>query len=384
MYFEFATAARIIFGPGKISEVTAHASEIGKRVFVITGHSQTRAQPLLTILQEAGIETVLSRVTGEPAIDSVYQGVELARKEKCSAVIAIGGGSVLDTGKVVAALLTNTGELADYLEVIGKGKQLTHEPAYFIAIPTTSGTGTEVTRNAVIKSPEHKVKVSIRSHMLLPKLTIIDPELTYSMPPEVTASTGLDALTQLMEAYVSNKANWLTDGICEIGLRRAAKSLERAYTDGNDHQAREDMSVASLFGGMALANAKLGAVHGFAGVIGGMFDAPHGVICARLLPDVMETNVNALQSRTPESPVIIRYKEIAELLSGESSAELEDGVRWIHKLCEALHVPHLAEFGIKQKDFPYIVEMSKKASSMQGNPVILTSEELTEILHKAI
>lgn len=384
MYFEFATATRIVFGQGKIQEVTAHTAEIGNRAFVITGQSEKRADQLLFLLQQQGIETVIYQVLTEPTITSVYKGVEKARENGCTSVIAIGGGSVVDTGKVIAALLTNSGELIDYLEVIGKGYKITKEPAYFIAIPTTSGTGTEVTRNAVIKSLEHKVKVSVRSLLLLPKLSIIDPELTYSMPPAVTASTGLDALTQLMEAYVSNKANFLTDGICRVGLKRAAHSLEHAYTHGDDIQAREDMSVASLFGGIALANAKLGAVHGFASVIGGMFDAPHGVICARLLPGVMETNVLALQKRTPESPFISRYVEIASLLTGKPDATLEHGIQWIHQLCEILHVPPLAECGITQKDFETIIENSRRASSMKGNPIELTNDELREVLAKAV
>ncbi len=384
MYFEFATATRIVFGQGKIQEVSAHAAEIGTCAFVITGQSDKRAEQLLFLLQQQGIETVIYQVLSEPTITNVYKGVEKARENGCTSVIAIGGGSVVDTGKVIAALLTNSGELIDYLEVIGKGHKIINDPAYFIAIPTTSGTGTEVTRNAVIKSLDHKVKVSVRSLFLLPKLSIIDPELTYSMPPAVTASTGLDALTQLMEAYVSNKANFLTDGLCRVGLKRAAYSLERAYTHGDDTQAREDMSVASLFGGMALANAKLGAVHGFAGVIGGMFEAPHGVICARLLPGVMEANVHALQNRSPESPVISRYKEIAGLLTGNSHAGLEDGIQWIYTLCEGMHVPHLAELGITTGDFSSIVEKSQKASSMQGNPISLTDDELSDILQKAI
>jgi alcohol dehydrogenase class IV len=384
MHFEFSTATRIIFGQSTLQEITMHTSEIGKRAFVITGRSKNRAECLLDLLQRQGIGTELFQVYGEPTIDSVNEGVEKAREARCTAVISIGGGSVVDTGKVIAALLTNSGEPIDYLEVIGRGQKITHSPAYFVAIPTTSGTGSEVTRNAVIKSLEYNVKVSIRSLLLLPKLAIIDPELSYTMPPAVTASTGLDALTQLMEAYVSNRANFLTDGICRVGLRRAANSLERAFTNGADTQAREDMSVASLFGGIALANAKLGAVHGFAGVIGGMFNAPHGVICARLLPDVMEANVHALQKRTPESPVIARYEEIAGLLTGKTDAKLDDGIRWIHRLCEVLQVPHLAEYGITGRDFDTIVEKSQQASSMKGNPITLTDDELHTLLEKAV
>ena len=218
---------------------------------------------------------------------------------------------------------------------------------------------------------------------MLPKLALIDPVLTHSMSPSITASTGLDAFTQLLEVYVSNKANPLTDGICLDGLKRAARSLQKAYKDGSDRVAREDMSLASLFGGLGLANAKLGAVHGFAGPLGAMFSAPHGVVCARLLPYVMEANVNALQARSPVSPAMARYDEVARILTGSPEAKAPDGFRWVQELCEDLEVSPLAEFGMKEEDVSKVVEKSKNASSMKGNPVELTVDELTSILKKA-
>jgi alcohol dehydrogenase class IV len=220
--------------------------------------------------------------------------------------------------------------------------------------------------------------------LMLPLLAVVDPALTHSMPPAVTASTGLDAITQLMEAFVSNKANPLTDGICREGLRRASHSLRRAYEDGSNKAAREDMSLASLFGGLALANAKLGAVHGFAGPLGGMFSAPHGVICARLSPYVMEANVQALQARAPGSPALARYDEVAQILTGMATARAADGIAWLQDLCAALKVPSLVEFGLKEADLATVVANSEKASSMKGNPIALTPRELTEILRKAI
>jgi alcohol dehydrogenase class IV len=298
-------------------------------------------------------------------------------------VISIGGGSVLDAGKAIAAMLTNGGELEDYLEVIGRGMPLKQHPVRHIAIPTTAGTGAEVTRNAVLASPEHHVKVSMRSPWMLPDLAVVDPELTCSMPPEVTASTGLDALTQLMEAYVSNKANPLTDGICREGLETAAASLRKAYEDGNDSQAREGMALASLFGGLALANAKLGAVHGFAGPLGGMISAPHGVICARLLPHVTQANVQVLQKRAPDSRALAKYDEVARILTGTDSARAIDGVKWIQELCSALNVRSLADFGLKEEDFAAVVAKAQKSSSMKGNPIVLTGDELTDILMKS-
>jgi len=383
MRFEFATANRIIFGPGTICEVASLSAEMGNRACVVTGRTIERARPLLEQLDQRGIEYVTFNVIGEPTTTIAKAGVELARQGKSNLVISIGGGSVLDAGKVIAVMLTNSGELEDYLEMVGAGKPLSHSAAPHITIPTTAGTGAEVTHNAVLNVPEHQVKVSMRSPLMLSRLAVVDPVLTHSMPPSLTASTGLDALTQLMEVYVSNKANPLTDGICREGLRRAGRSLRRAYDDGDNQTAREDMALASLFSGLGLANAKLGAVHGFAGPLGGMLSAGHGAICARLLPFVMDVNVRALQSREADSAALARYDKVAQLLTGRAAAQAADGLAWVQNLCAALKVPSLAEFGLKEQDFPTIVAKSQRSSSMKGNPIELTEDELLEILKKA-
>ena len=383
MNFEFATATRILFGPGTLHKIAPLAAEMGRRAFVVTDRNVERAAPLLEQLNQNGVESTPFNVSGEPTTHMALDGVQHAREAGCDCVIGIGGGSVLDTGKAIAALMTNPGELLDYLEVIGRGRPLTHAPAPYIAIPTTAGTGSEVTRNAVLASPEHQVKVSLRSPLMLPRLAVVDPELTYSVPPAITASTGLDALTQVLEPYVCNQPNPMIDALCREGLGRAARSLRRAYENGNDADAREDMALVSLFGGLALANAKLGAVHGFAAPLGGMFSAPHGVTCARLLPYVMEANVRALQARMPDSPALARYDQAAQILTGKATACAADGVLWTQDLCEALNVPPLSGFGLAEQDFPSVVDKARKASSMQGNPIKLSDEELTEILRKA-
>jgi alcohol dehydrogenase class IV len=384
MQFEFATTTRIIFGPGTIKEVPSIASKMGGQAFVVVGRTLKRAQPLLEKLKEQGLEYEIFNVPGEPTTDLVLEALQRIRRAKFQFVIGIGGGSVVDTGKVIAALITNPGHLSDYLEIIGKGRQISQAPVPYIAIPTTSGTGAEVTRNAVLADVEHQVKVSMRSPLMLPNLAVVDPELTYSMPPDITAGTGLDALTQLMEAYVSNKANPLTDGICREGLQRAAQSLWEAYKNGSDRTARVNMSLASLFGGLALANAKLGAVHGFAGPLGGIFSAPHGFICGRLLPFVMEINVKSLRSRIPDSEALARYDEVARIITGKDTAQAADGVEWVQNLCKQLKAPPLSTFGISETDIPMVVEKSKNTSSMKGNPIRLTDEELTEILNRAV
>lgn len=384
MRFEFATATRIIFGAGTLREAGSLAATMGRRALVVGGSTPERLMPLLDLLQEHGVALTAFSLSGEPTTSMVLQGVQQAREDGCDMVIGLGGGSVLDAGKAIAALLTNSGELLDYLEVIGRGLPLTSPSAPYIAIPTTAGTGAEVTRNAVLASPEHRVKVSLRSPLMLPRVALIDPELTWDMSPMLTASTGLDALTQCLEPYVSRSANPLTDAICREGMQRAARALRRVFHDGSDAAAREDMAIASLCGGLALANARLGAVHGFAGPLGGMFSAPHGVICARLLPLVMVANVQALQERAPDAPALSRYDDVAQLLTGKPGARAADGVAWVQELCAELAVPPLASFGVTEGDIPAVVASAQQASSMQGNPIALTPEELAQIVQQTL
>jgi alcohol dehydrogenase class IV len=384
MRFEFATAARILFGPGTLREVAPTTAGFGRRVLVVIGRSLERAEALLDHLESLNILFFTFIVSGEPTLDTVLSGVKKAHEEDCKVVIGFGGGSVIDAAKAIAALLTNHGDLLDYLEVIGKGQPLTRAPAPFIAIPTTAGTGAEVTRNAVLASPDHRVKVSLRSPLMLPQLAVIDPELTRSLPAHLTASTGLDALTQLIEPYVSNSPNPITDAFCREGMRRAAGALRRAYLDGSDMEAREDMALASLLGGLALANARLGAVHGLAGPLGGMFPAPHGMICARLLPLVMEANSQALQTRAPKTAALERVAEVARILTGKSTATIADGLVWLQALTTELAVPPLSRFGLNDKAIPQVVAQAQKASSMKGNPIELTEDELADILRRAL
>jgi alcohol dehydrogenase class IV len=384
MRFEFATANRIIFGAGTLRQVGALAAEMGKRALVVTGWTTERTAVVLDVLGAHGVEAILLNVMGEPTTDLVQLGTERARVENCDVIIGFGGGSAVDTGKAVAALLTNGGEPFDYLEVIGKGKPITKPAAPYIAIPTTAGTGAEVTRNAVLASPEHQVKVSLRSPHMLPRVALVDPELTYSLPPAVTASTGMDALAQVIEPFVSGKANPITDAFCREGMRRATNSLRKAYEHGEDAAAREDMALASLLGGLALANAGLGAVHGFAGPIGGLFPAPHGAVCARLLPPVMAINVRALRERQPDSPALRRYDEVAQILTGNQAAVAADGVNWVQALYEALQIPPLSTYGMTAADLHALVEKSAVASSMQANPIKLTHGEMLEMLEQAL
>ncbi len=391
MNFEFATAGRILFGNGMLAQAAPAAAGLGRRALVVTGRNTERARRLLDALAAEEVGTEIFSVGAEPTVADVVQATDLARSAQCDLVIGFGGGSVLDLAKAVSALMTNPGDVYDYLEVIGKGLPLTRNPAPCIAIPTTAGTGSEVTKNSVISSPEHRVKVSIRHPLMIPCVAIVDPECTLSTPPAVTAATGLDALTQLLEAFISRKANPMTDGFCREGLPRAIRSLRRVFENGADLKAREEMALASLFGGLALANAGLGAVHGFSSPIGGMFPAPHGMVCAALLPHVMRANLEALQhivacpTRPPDERIICRalarLTEFAQMTGGSTA---EEGIRWIAELCRDLQAPPLAALGVAETDFPVLIEKTLCASSLKTNPAELGAEELGQILAAAL
>jgi len=384
MRFEFATAMRIVFGPGAVREVAPAAKTLGRRALVVTGRSTERAAGLVAELAAAGVSCALLSVSEEPSVNLVRQGRKFAHDERCDLVIGFGGGSALDAAKTIAALLTNNRDVMDYLEVIGAGQALSAPGAPFIAIPTTAGTGTEVTRNAVLASPEHRVKVSLRSPLMLARLAVIDPELTHDLLPAVTARTGLDALAQLIEPYTCNRASPMTDGYCLEGMRRVARSLRRAYHDGHNAEARMEMSLASLLGGLSLANAGLGVVHGFAAPIGGMFPAPHGAVCAALLPHGMEVNIRALRARAPGSEMLRRYETVARILTGKAEASGEEGVEWVSELVRELQIPPLGTYGIQPGDIATLVEKASKANSMKANPLVLTADELREVLTRAL
>jgi alcohol dehydrogenase class IV len=384
MRFEFATAGRIVFGPGAVREVAPAARSMGKRALLLTGAAQERIASLAVDLASAGIDSAFFSVAGEPTVDLVRQGCELAREADCDLVIASGGGSAIDAGKAIAALLANPGDPLDYLEVIGAGKSLAAPSAPFIAVPTTAGTGSEVTRNAVLASPEHRVKASLRSPWMLPRLAVVDPELTFDLPPAITAATGLDALTQLIEPYVSIRATAMTDMFSVEGMGRAARSLARAFRQGRDAEARTDMSMASLLGGLSLANAGLGVVHGFAAAIGGAFRAPHGAVCAALLAPGMEANIRALRARAPESEALRRYATVARILTGNPSAGADEGLEWVRCTCRELEIPPLGAYGIGSERVAPLVENAAKASSTKANPLPLTADELRQMLEQAL
>ncbi len=379
--FEFATAGRIVAGPGRAAELPGVLAGLGSRVLVCTGANPARHASLLAGL---GMPTVVFPVAGEPTAELARSGVTAAREHGADVVAAIGGGSVIDLGKAVAMLLANGGDPLDYLEVVGAGQPITRPAAPCVAVPTTAGTGAEVTANAVLAVPEHRLKASLRSPLMIPRVALVDPQLTASCPPPVTAASGLDALTQCLEPFVSVRATPLTDGLAREGLRRAAAGLRAAHADGGDLAARTDMAMCALLGGMALANAKLGAVHGLAGVIGGTADVPHGMACAALLAPVIEANVRALRSAPLGSRALDKYAEAAQLLTGKPGASVKDGLAWIGETLTLLGVPGLAAFGLGAEQADAIAAAALASSSMRGNPVPLNQDQLAAVFLEAL
>ena len=379
--FEFATAGRIVAGHGRAAELPGVLAGLGSRVLVCTGANPARHASLLAGL---GMPAAVFPVAGEPTAELARSGVAAAREHGADVVAAIGGGSVIDLGKAVAMLLANGGDPLDYLEVVGAGQPITRPAAPCVAVPTTAGTGAEVTANAVLAVPEHRLKASLRSPLMIPRVALVDPQLAVSCPPPVTAASGLDALTQCLEPFVSVRATPLTDGLAREGLRRAATGLRPAHADGGDLAARTDMAMCALLGGMALANAKLGAVHGLAGVIGGTADVPHGMACAALLAPVVQANVRTLRTAAPGSPALERYAEAAQLLTGKPGASIEDGLTWIGETLTLLGVPGLAAFGLGPGQAGDIAATAVTSSSMQGNPVRLSQGQLKAVILEAL
>ena len=383
MNFELSVPEKVIFGKGSLVRLGQLVSGFGNRALIVHGANPDRACSIKGQLTESKFVSYLYSVRNEPTVEDIAKGVEEAKTREVTLVIGIGGGSVIDAAKAISALVTNAGDIVDYLEVIGRGNPLTKPGLPCVAIPTTAGTGAEVTKNAVLASLEHRIKVSLRSPFLLPRIALVDPELTYSLPAKVTIATGLDALTQLIEPFVSSRGNPATDGLCREGIPRVARSLPVIGQNGKDFLGREEMALASLFGGLALANAGLGAVHGFAGPIGGTFNAPHGLICGILLPFVVDANIHALRLRAPDSVALRRYDEIGRLLTGSPDARATDGLAWLTDLNRTLNVPALSSLNIPRESIPDIANKAAKASSMKANPIELTQPELEAILEAA-
>lgn len=385
--FAFATATEILFGRGQAGIAAARVAGLGRRVLLVHGRDARRAAWLVDELKGRGCEVMGFAVPREPDVNLVGEGIAAAAGAQV--VVALGGGAVIDTGKAIAALVLATRPMLDHLEVVGQGLPLDHSPLPFVAIPTTAGTGAEVTRNAVIGVPEHRRKVSLRDARMLPRLAIVDPALTDGCPHAVTLASGLDAITQVIEPYVCTRANPLTDALCRDAIPRGLAAIRRLMEEGgdephptNDPAARDDMAWVSLSGGLALANAGLGAVHGLAGPLGGLTGAPHGAICGALLPHVLAVNRRA----ATDPATIARLDQVAHWIGcafGQRNASMADATRILADWSHRAGLPALSALGIGPEAQAAAAEAAATSSSMKSNPARLSTGDLQRIMEDA-
>jgi alcohol dehydrogenase class IV len=381
--FNLAVPADIRFGAGRVSEVPEALLGLGaSRVMVVTGRNASRADGVRSALREAGISSIPFAVATEPSIERVRAAVELLTETGCVAVLGYGGGSAIDVAKAVAVLATTGTDPREHLEVIGAGRPIERPGLPCVAVPTTAGTGSEVTRNSVLSG--EGVKASLRSPLMLPKVAVVDPDLLIGLPAPTIAASGMDALSQLIEPLLSRRANPFCDALARDGIRRSARSLRRAYQEGmEDPEVREDLALASLFGGLCLANSGLGAIHGLAAAAGARLSAPHGAVCAAVLAATMEINLRAVRERAPEHPTLQRMTEVATVLTGQPDASPEDAIAWLEELTAALSIPGLASYGLDETEIEAVVAAAQNASSMRANPIELSDAEVAEIVTRS-
>ncbi|WP_070965132.1 iron-containing alcohol dehydrogenase [Vibrio sonorensis] len=378
--FQFMTATRIVFGEGAFHSSLSQINHYGYSVLLVTGQSTKRCEPLIHYLKSQKFRYQHVAIKGEPNITMIEETAVVSRKFQPDMVIAMGGGSVIDMGKALAAIVPNQGDVYDYVEVVGREVPLKSKPLPFIAIPTTAGTGAEVTKNAVLRSGQDKVKVSLRSPDMVADVAIVDPTLTYGMNRYLSGRGAMDAFAHLMEAYVCGDPNPLTDMICEEGLRRLSRSVLAGCLH-DDHSARADLAFAAMLGGMATTNAKLGAAHGLVSALGGKLNAPASVIKARLAPHVMSENIKAAKELGRQD-VLHRYQRISAIVTGRNNACKEDGVLWIKMMLDKLEIPELNQFGVCSTSFEQVASDALMSVAIRGNPIPLTSERLIDILNQ--
>jgi alcohol dehydrogenase class IV len=382
--FQFARLPALYFGNGRIAELSEIVKQYGKKIIVVTGKNsfiQSRyAEKLFYDLNREDIGYYLFNIPGEPSPDLIDQAVKRFNNEDINLVVGIGGGSVLDAGKAISAMLYKSESVIEYLEGVGSKKHPgTKIP--FIAIPTTSGTGSEATKNAVIsQTGKNGFKRSLRHDNFVPDVAIVDPELTLQCPQNITAASGMDCFTQLTESYLSDKASEFTNVLTIEGLKAIKTSLIRSYTNGEDIEARAGMSFAALTSGICLANAGLGVVHGFASSIGGMYDMPHGVICGTLMAASNEINVRVLRKKYNNPVALKKYSMLGRLFLNERGKAdnfyIDGFIQYLHKITHDFRLPGLKKYGLEEKDIELICEKTE----VKNNPVKLTNEDLIEII----
>ncbi len=382
--YDFVSPPRIVFGWGRRREVGGLARSLGQRAFIVHGsRTLERAGHLAELsdqLRQAGVEPIeLTRISREPLVEDVDRAAQHLRvglRAETDLIVAIGGGAAIDLGKALAAMATNTegDSVRDYLEGVGRGLALTARPLPVLAMPTTAGTGSEATKNAVISNHEPAFKKSLRSLQMVPRIALVDPELGVTAPPEVTAASGMDTVTQLIESYLSRKAQPIPQALCVQGLRLAFPAVREAVHDGTSRSAREAMSHAALLSGLALANSGLGMAHGVAAALGVHCNIPHGLACAVMLPVTLQTN------RAPCSAEMADLARLCGIEAATTDAAIEDFIMQIRDINAEIGIPaRLSELGVRRDQVSAIVAGSR-GNSMSGNPVDVSDEQLSSIL----
>jgi alcohol dehydrogenase class IV len=377
--FEFLTAGRIRFGRGCADSAVDAVRGFGARVLLVRGRSVAWVDGFSRALSDAGCEVTETVCTQEPDLPMLEAACALARQTRTEVVVSVGGGAVIDLGKAVAALAPSDSAVLEHLEGVGQGRPLTRAPLPFVALPSTAGTGAEVTKNAVIAVPEAARKVSLRDDRMLPDLAIVDPNLMDQAPRGVTLSSGLDAVVQVIEPYLCNRSNPLTDALSRATIPMGLSALNR-LAQGEDAEAREQMAFVSLCGGLALANAGLGAVHGLAGVIGGRLGAPHGLVCGRLLGPVLLANSRTLRAAGAETS---RFEEVAGWLSGGLGVSREAAFDELSGLLDGWGVGRLGAWIMPETNLQEIAKEAAGSSSMRANPCVLQEDDLEGIMRAA-
>jgi len=386
--FQFSRLPKIYFKNGIIEELPSIVQQYGNKIVVITGKGSflgsVYADELFNGFKDKGIAYKVLTVPGEPSPDIIDNAIKVFKNEAINLIVGIGGGSVIDAGKAISAMMYRSESVVEFLEGVGS-KEHPGTKLPYIAIPTTSGTGSEATKNAVIsRIGKSGFKRSLRHDNFVPDIALIDPELTIQCPKEITAACGMDCFTQLTESYLSDKSSEYTDALAIEGLKAIKTSLTRSYADGQDTDARMGMSFAALTSGICLANAGLGVVHGFASSIGGMFEIPHGLICGTLMAKSNEINIRELRKKDKNPIALKKYALLGELFIDESGHTddyyIDSFVSYLHNLMHDLDLTGLRKSGLDEKDAGIICSKTE----IKNNPVKLAEEDLIEILLKSL
>jgi alcohol dehydrogenase class IV len=384
--FSFAKIPRIIFKSGGLSGLPGIIESMGKRIIFVTGENSFLSSPRATLLFNDlsfnKINWKIVKIPGEPSPEMIDNAVRECSGVKADLVVAAGGGSVLDAGKAVSAMLYNQESVTEFLEGVGS-KEHPGTKIPFIAMPTTAGTGSEATKNAVIsRIGAGGFKRSLRHDNFVPDIALVDPELTIGCPPGLTAASGMDCFTQLVEAYLSVQASEYTDALALEGLKALKGSLTGCYNDGENIGARSGMAFAALTSGICLANAGLGVVHGFASTIGGLYNIPHGVICGTLMAAANEINVRKLKRESSYIKALEKYVHLGKLFleeTGKTDDYYIDGfIRYLYDLSDELHLPGLRTAGVDEQNIGRICSLAEN----KNNPVRLSGDDLSEIVYK--